>query len=54
MAGLNYLTKLKKDLGPAFDAHFLHDPYINILTNVPYLMFYQLTKFHLMSYFFCF
>ena len=25
MALLGYLAKLKRDLGPAFDAHFLHD-----------------------------
>ena len=38
MAVLSYLTKLKRDLGLAFVACFLHDFSINIFLN-------QLTKF---------
>ena len=38
MAVFGYLAKLKKGLGLAFGAHFLHE-------NVPYLILYQWTKF---------
>ena len=39
MAVLSYLTKLKRDLGLAFVAYFLHDFSIKMFLN-------QLTKFH--------
>ena len=42
MALLGYLAKLKRDLGLAFGAHFLHD---FSLFNVPYLILYQWTHF---------
>ena len=42
MAVLGYTPKLKRGLGLAFGAHFLHDFSIK---NVPYLMLYQWTKF---------
>ena len=41
MAFLGYSAKLKRGLGLAFGAHFLHDLY----KSVSYLVFYQLTKF---------
>ena len=41
MAVLSYLTKLKRGLGLASDAHFLNDFPI----NVPYLILHQWTKF---------
>ena len=42
MAVLDFLAKVKMGLGPAFDAHFLHDFFHK---NVPYLILYQWTKF---------
>ena len=42
MVFLDYLTKLKRGLGLAFDAHFLHDFFDK---SVPYLIFYEWTKF---------
>ena len=42
VAILVYLPKLKRGLGLAFGVHFLHDFSIK---NIPYLIFYQLTKF---------
>ena len=42
MAVLGYLAKLKRDLGLAFGTDFLHDFSVK---NVPYLIFYQWTKF---------
>ena len=41
MAVLGYLPKLKRDLGLAFGAHFLHFS----IKNVLYLSLYQWTKF---------
>ena len=41
MAVLGYLTKLKRGLGLAFGAYFLHNFSIK---NVLYLILYQLTK----------
>ena len=39
MAVLGYLPKLKRDLGLAFGAHFLHDFSINVsLFNVSYVL----------------
>ena len=42
MAVLGYLAKLKRGLGLAFGAHFLHNFSIK---NVLYLILYQWTKF---------
>ena len=42
MVVLDYLAKLKRGLGLAFGAYFLHDFSIK---NVPYLILYQWTKF---------
>ena len=42
MAVSGHLPKLKRGLGLAFGAHFLHDFSIK---NVPYLILYQWTKF---------
>ena len=42
MAALGYLPKLKRGLGLALSAHFMHDFSIK---NVPYLICYQLTQF---------
>ena len=47
MAVLRYLPKVKKDLGLAFDAHFLHDFSINVF----YLILYQWTKFQCHTFF---
>ena len=44
MAVLRYLLKLKRSLGLAFGANFLHK-------NVPYLILYQLTKIQCHSFF---
>ena len=41
MAFLSYLLKLKRGLGLAFGAHFLHDIFHK---SVSYLMLYQWTK----------
>ena len=42
MAVLRYLPKLKRSLGLAFDAHFLHD---FSTQKIPYLKLYLWTKF---------
>ena len=42
MAVLGYLPKLKRGLGLAFGAYFLHDFFYK---NVPYLILCQQTKF---------
>ena len=42
MAVLGYLSKLKRGLGLAFGAHFLHNFSIK---NIFYLILYQWTKF---------
>ena len=42
MAVLDYLAKLKRDLGLAFGAYFLHDFFYK---KVPYLILYQRIKF---------
>ena len=44
---MGYLLKLKKDMGLAFDAYFLHD----LIKNVPYLIFYHLTKLQCQTFF---
>ena len=41
MAVLGYLAKLKRGLGLAFGAYFLHD----LSINIPYLILYRWTKF---------
>ena len=48
MAVLGYLAKLKRGLGVAFDAHFLHDIFVK---NIPYLILYQWTKFQYHTFF---
>ena len=48
MAVLGYLPELKKGLGIAFGAHFLHDFFHK---NVPYLILYQWTKFQCHTFF---
>ena len=42
MAVFGYLAKLKRGLGLAFGAYFLHDLFHK---NVPYLILYRWTKF---------
>ena len=42
MTALGYLPKLKRGLGLAFAAYFLHNFSIKI---IPYLILYQETKF---------
>ena len=37
MGALGYLAKLKRDLGLAFDVHFLHGFFCK---NIPYLILY--------------
>ena len=49
MTVLGYLAKLKRGLGLAFGAHFLHDFFHR---NVPYLISYQWTKFQCRTLFF--
>ena len=44
---MGYLLKLKKDLGLAFDAYFLHD----LIKNVLYLIFYHLAKLQCQTFF---
>ena len=48
MAVLDYLPKLKRGLGPAFGAHFLHNV---SMKNVSYLIFYLWTKFQCHTFF---
>ena len=48
MAVLGDLPKLKRGLGPAFGAHFLHDFSIKIFF---YLILYQWTKFQCHTFF---
>ena len=48
MAVLGYLAKLKRGLGPAFGAHFLHDFSIKIFFC---LILYQWTKFQCHTFF---
>ena len=48
MAVLGYLAKLKKGLGLAFCAHFLHNFFCK---NALYLIFYQWTKFQFHTFF---
>ena len=47
MAVLGYLPKLKRGLGLALCAHFVHDFH----KNAPYLILYQLTKFNFHAFF---
>ena len=42
MAVLDYLAKLKRNMGLAFGAHILHDFFHE---NIPYLILYQWTEF---------
>ena len=42
MAVLDYLAKLKRNMGLAFGAHILHDFFRE---NIPYLILYQWTEF---------
>ena len=48
MAVLGYLPKLKRGLGLAFGAHFLHDFFHK---NAPYLILYQWKMFECHSLF---
>ena len=48
MAVLFYLPRLKRSLGLAFGANFLHDFFHK---NVPYLILYQWTKFQCHTFF---
>ena len=48
MAVLGYLSKLKRGLGLAFGAHFLHD---FSKDDVPYLILYLWTKFQCHTFF---
>ena len=47
MALLGYIPKLKRGLGLAFSAHFVHDFSINLL----YLILYQWTNFQCHTFF---
>ena len=48
MAALGYLPKLKRGLGPAFGAHFLHHFFHE---NVLYLIIYPRAKFQYHTFF---
>ena len=48
MAVLGYLQKLRRGLGPAFGAHFLHDFSIKMFLT---LILYQCTKFRCHTFF---
>ena len=50
MAVLDYLPKLKRGLGLAFDGHFLQDFSIKMF-YVPYLIRYWLIKFQCNAFF---